>query len=439
MKTMKKIVFAFLFQLIVVALVAQAPVMFNYQAVVRDNLGNPTVNEATEITISIIEGSVDGLEVFSELHDVTTNDYGIVNLQIGSIEDLSVVDWSSDIYFVEVMVNDVVMGTSQLLSVPMALNSKTTDYYEEMDPYFVASPANMITDENVNQWSAAAGWGDHAGLYLASDYIPDMSGVVNTSDNQDVAGVKNFTETITVPTPQGDFDAVPKEYVDALLDRIYALEIAAGLVSIEDIDGNSYEVVTLGNQIWFAENLKVKTLNDGTPIELVNTNPEWNSTVGAAYTHANHDPFYEDVYGVLYNWSAVNTGALCPSGWHVPSNADWGELITYLTNNGYGFGGSGDDIAKSLSSTDLWQSSTSPGDTGNDLTSNNSTGFNARPSAFMRGYSDIDFPGSEIYLWTSDEFSLTDAYYVGWTKYADVVNQSDADKTRGNSVRCLKD
>jgi hypothetical protein len=53
MKTMKKIVFASLFQLIVVALVAQAPVMFNYQAVVRDNLGNPTSNEATEITITI--------------------------------------------------------------------------------------------------------------------------------------------------------------------------------------------------------------------------------------------------------------------------------------------------------------------------------------------------------------------------------------------------
>lgn len=86
-----------------------------------------------------------------------------------------------------------------------------------------------------------------------------------------------------------------------------------------DIDGNAYDVVHIGNQIWFAENLKTTRLNDGTDISLTPGNENWAALTTPGYCWFNNSNNNRDVYGGLYNWYAVNTGKLCPDGWHVPS------------------------------------------------------------------------------------------------------------------------
>ena len=122
---MKKI-FAFAATLIMAAsLYGQAPSSFKYQAVLRDSRGNLKAKVATVISIDILKGSATGTSVYSETHNVTTDNYGIINLEVGKgtvvTGTLGGIDWSSDAYFIKVKVDGLEMGTSQLLSVPYAL------------------------------------------------------------------------------------------------------------------------------------------------------------------------------------------------------------------------------------------------------------------------------------------------------------------------------
>ncbi len=105
------------------SILGQAPNSFNYQAVLRDQDGNPRKNYDANIQISLIQGSTSGLIVYSEVHNTTTNDFGLVNLEIGSKNpaNFSAIDWSNGPYYVKIFVDGTEMGTSQLLSVPYAL------------------------------------------------------------------------------------------------------------------------------------------------------------------------------------------------------------------------------------------------------------------------------------------------------------------------------
>lgn len=106
---------------------AQTPEQFKYQAILRDASGDIIASQAVVVNIKILQGSASGTEVFTEDHAVTTTAQGLININIGDTENLSVVDWSADIYFVKITVDGTEMGTSQLLSVPYAMNAKTAD------------------------------------------------------------------------------------------------------------------------------------------------------------------------------------------------------------------------------------------------------------------------------------------------------------------------
>ncbi|PLX06332.1 MAG: hypothetical protein C0596_17840 [Marinilabiliales bacterium] len=130
---MKKAILSALFAIITLAIFAQSPLMINYQAVLHDNLGNVLLNEDVSIDVKIIQGSAEGTEVFSETHAASTNDYGQINLVIGTIEPLDAIDWSGDDYFIQIWLDGTEMGTSQLLSVPYALHSKTAETVENLN------------------------------------------------------------------------------------------------------------------------------------------------------------------------------------------------------------------------------------------------------------------------------------------------------------------
>ncbi len=119
----------FVFLLLSFSTFSQTPTSFQYQAVLRDASGGILANQQVEIGVALLQGSAAGNEVFSETHSVTTNDFGLVNLQIGSVNtaDMETIDWSKGPYFIEISVDGTVMGTSQLLSVPYALHAKTVE------------------------------------------------------------------------------------------------------------------------------------------------------------------------------------------------------------------------------------------------------------------------------------------------------------------------
>jgi len=99
---------------------------------------------------------------------------------------------------------------------------------------------------------------------------------------------------------------------------------------VKDVDGNVYKTVTIGTQVWFVENLKTTKYNDGTDIPLVTDTDEWKNLAAPGYCWYDNDIDNINPYGALYNWYVVNTGKLCPEGWHVPTNDEWYALFIYL-------------------------------------------------------------------------------------------------------------
>ncbi len=161
---MKKIIFSLSFILCAAITFAQAPEKFQYQTVVRDNLGAPVVNQGVSFRLNIHEASAAGTTVYSETHSATTNDFGLVNLEIGGgtvvSGTFSTIDWGSNNYYVEVEMDPAggtsytSMGSTQLLSVPYALSSKTASDMELNDLSDVqGSPTNgQVLKWNGTTW-----------------------------------------------------------------------------------------------------------------------------------------------------------------------------------------------------------------------------------------------------------------------------------------------
>lgn len=101
--------------------------------------------------------------------------------------------------------------------------------------------------------------------------------------------------------------------------------------TVTDIEGNMYNTISIGTQVWMAENLKTTKYNDGTEIPLIVDATAWGQTNAAAYCWYDNDKAaYKDIYGALYKWYTGMTGKLCPVGWHVASDDDWIILESFL-------------------------------------------------------------------------------------------------------------
>lgn len=210
---------------------------------------------------------------------------------------------------------------------------------------------------------------------------------------------------------------------------------------VTDADGNIYPIITLGTQVWMSANLATTKYNNGNDIPLVADPVSWGGLTTPGYCWYNNDmALNKSIYGAMYNYYSVNTDRLCPAGWHVPTIDEWAVLKDYLTTNGYGYGGSGDDIAKSLSSALYWQSSTTPGAVGNDQTSNNSSGFTAVPAGGRDGlngtYSSL---GGSTVFWTSTPVISSMSECEAISSIRSTVTEGSALNGFGCSVRCVYD
>ena len=135
---------------------------------------------------------------------------------------------------------------------------------------------------------------------------------------------------------------------------------------MNDTDGNVYKIVTIGTQVWMAENLKTTKYNDGSMIPLVIDSTAWSNLKTPGYCWYNNDLVtYGNIYGVLYNWYTVNTGKLAPLGWHVPTYDEWIILINFLGGSSVAGGAMKD------TGTTYWQSP--------NIGATNTSGFMALP------------------------------------------------------------
>jgi uncharacterized protein (TIGR02145 family) len=197
--------------------------------------------------------------------------------------------------------------------------------------------------------------------------------------------------------------------------------------TVSDVENNVYNTVTIGSQVWMAENLKTTKYNDGTSIPLVTDGVAWSALTTDAYCWYNNDKAtYKDTYGALYNWYAVNPATnggknVCPTGWRVPSDAQWTIMTDFLG----GEMGSGGKLKEA--GTVHWQSP----NTG----ATNETGFTALPGGSRGG----DFLG--IFTsgggWTSTEYEIKSAWNRFISSSNSNVHTQLYGKQNGVPVRCL--
>lgn len=200
---------------------------------------------------------------------------------------------------------------------------------------------------------------------------------------------------------------------------------------VKDADGNVYNTITIGTQIWMVENLKTTKYRNGDAI------PDHSGDSEGMYF--NYDNAANaNKYGRLYNWYAVNDSRkLAPQGWHVPTSDEWTTLSTYISTHQ---GTSGSE-AKALAATSSWLPSTDVNVIGNDLMKNNSSGFTALPGGY-RIPASFYCIGSKGFWWSSTEFSSGGAYIRFLTSGDKEMCGADfnwEEKEYGLSVRCVKD
>ncbi len=226
--------------------------------------------------------------------------------------------------------------------------------------------------------------------------------------------------------------------------------------AVTDIDGNHYDAVQIGEQIWMIQNLRTTRFADGTEIPL-STEPTVyfgsNWPVGTPYRWApNDDAMNADKFGWLYNWDAVVRGdegsqqnpsglqGICPDGWHVPSDAEWTELTDYVSSDRKMRSSPRAEsaIAQAMAAQTDWEQGTDKGDVGYDLSKNNATGFSALPAG-IAGFTFHTF-GNSGYFWTSTKGGYYQQAYIRCFHSAnnDVFRNSWSTE-EGLSVRCVKD
>ena len=209
-------------------------------------------------------------------------------------------------------------------------------------------------------------------------------------------------------------------------------------VTVTDIDGNVYQTVQIGDQLWMAENLKVTHYNDGSDIPNITNSNTWDELSSGAYCYYDNDPANGDIYGALYNWFAVDTGNLAPEGWHVPTDEEIKQLEMYLgmslsDANDAGLRGT-NEASKLAGCEELW----SDGDLVND------SEFSLSKFCFLPGGYRLVNNGAFVSMgqrgdfWAFTEGGSDYAWRRGIYSSVTSIVRDNSNKQHGFSVRCIK-
>ena len=207
------------------------------------------------------------------------------------------------------------------------------------------------------------------------------------------------------------------------------IQVKRKIPNLVDIEGNEYNVIQIGSQIWMAENLRTTTYNDGTPIPNVTDNTNWSNLTTPSYSWYNHDEnSYGDTYGALYNWYAIDTNKLAPEGWHVASDEEWIALTEYL---------GGENSAGGKLKDRGFEHWDSP-----NTDATNEYGFTALGAGYRSKDGAIVLIGQESLWWTSTGVNSTNSAWPRWMgNNSGMVIRGIGPNNRnyGYSVRCVKD
>jgi uncharacterized protein (TIGR02145 family) len=387
---------------------SQTPALIPYQAVLRNPDGSVMGDIPVSITFRIHDNTPSGTVLFEENHITNTTTQGLIGLNIGGgtvvTGTFSNINWGNGGKFLQVLLNTgsgssttVDLGTQQMMSVPYAL------YAEDVKVRVSASGDSLFIGE-------------------AYSIVPGVSAA-------NVVGLSNYGSVL----------------LPGNTSCINAFISVTGCNGVDSLlyNGAYYDLVEIGGQCWFAENLSTTLYKDGTNIPNVTGSAAWGALTTPSYCWYNNNSslissYLDGKMGALYNAYAVETNNLCPTGWHVPSDCEWMYLENHLGLNVSeqmmaGWRGSSINLAGQLKTVSGW---TSP-----NAGANNASGFSAIPAGIRMGTASATFAGinNYSYWWTSSSYDAS-SYWSRSMYYSEQnLERASIAKRAGYSVRCVKD
>lgn len=381
--------------LITSSLVAQSPQGIPYQAVMRNADGSVMASSAVNLTFMIHDGTSDGTVVYQESHSLTSNAQGLVSCVVGngvvSQGNFNNINWGNGAKFLQVLMNGTDLGTQQMLSVPYALYA-----------------------ENVGVRVSATG--DTLIVGGQSLIVPGVS-AANPINN----------------TPTSGLGAQVLPGNTTCANEFISVTGCNGQTSLT-YDGRTYDLVEIGGQCWFADNLATDQYRNGDPIPTGLDNTTWQNTTAGAFAIYNNDPANNVTYGKLYNWfTTVDSRGLCPTGWHVPTDCEWMYLEGSLgmsVEDQQLFGWRVVETGGALKSMSAWPSP----NTG----ATNSSNFSALPGGYRFDLGTFSGPGVAVF-WSRSGFNFGAAWNRVLNYTTSNLKRDNPSKQFGFSVRCVRD
>ena len=329
--------------------------------------------------------------------------------------------------------------------VVVELPTVTTDMASNVTANTATTGGNVLSDGGAVVTARGVCYGENPNPTLSDNYTVDGTGTGAFTSN-----LTNLVENTTYYARAYATNSAGTAYGNE--ETFITYNACPGTATVMDYDSNTYNTILIGNQCWMRENLRTTHYADGASI------PQ-----GSIYGDTNisaTSPYYYDYSlsnvvlsqrGYLYNWTAVMHGSnsssanpsgvqgVCPTGWHVPSDAEWTQLTDYVGGQSqYVCGGNNSYIAKALASKTWWNSSTPTTCAIGCMPSyNNATGFSIVPTGVNMnthwGYH------GEAHYWTSTSSNSNDAYSRGLGYNSAEVYRNDLPKELCYAVRCLRD
>lgn len=443
--------------------IAQAPEKINYQSIVRNSSGAILANQNVGIRFQILQSSEFGAAVYVETHTITTNAFGLINLEIGDgnvlLGSFSGIYWDNGPYFIKIEIDPsggtsyiTTISTTQLLSVPYALHAKTVT--TETDPLFSASPASNITSTNISNWNTAFGWGNHAGLYKPDSWEPSWTDITakpteftpSEHEHGNITSDGKIGTTAGSIVTTGSGGTLQATTGTATGQMLYW----NGTAWVNVSPGNTGNVLTLINGVptWGGPGIGMSTTDVYNPI----TGRIWmDRNIGAAQVATSSTD--ANSYGHLYQWGRgtdghqvrtsgttttlsssnspghgnfILTSSSPPYDWRSPQNDNLWQGVSGINNpcsSGYRLPTEAEWNAERLS----WSSNNTNGAFASPL---------KLPVAGYRSFSDGSIFSTNANYWSGTVGGIRSRslYFYGLDSYM-LVNH----RAYGYSVRCLKD
>lgn len=218
-------------------------------------------------------------------------------------------------------------------------------------------------------------------------------------------GVGSFTSSLTGLSANTNYYA--RSYGTNSFGTIYGNEVSFSSSEIvTDIDGNVYSTAKIGTQVWMVGNLKTTKYNNGVSIPLISNGSVWSNLSTPGYCWYGNDAVNNTQYGALYNWYTVNNGQLAPTGWHVPTDADWSILEDFLKTH--------------------------------EILNGYTKGFAALSGGYRQSGGSFENIGNNCYWWSSTETNSNQAWNRILNCNNSILSRDPSLMRMGFSVRCIK-